>query len=275
MITHHGRGRAVILSAERFEELISTAGLPAADRSVNDYAQSLSQLMEHVADGFVAFRADMTVTAINGAACSFLKIQRDAILHRRFDEVIPGIEESLGYANLTRAARSGSTSTFEAPSYAFEGRWLLFQTFPFEEGAACLFRDITDEQEARMNAEARTAALAAMAAHGGMGRARLSMRGTFTEIDEIFAGFAGFTPEGLGRARLTDILVPRCRSAATDAIELVLEGGSARAIEVELLTRSGAERAVRIGLAPLRGQGAGTGAVTVMTDRRPGAPPVS
>ena len=118
-----------------------------------------------------------------------------------------------------------------------------------------------------------TAAVAAMAAHAGIARARLSVRSALTVVDECFAEMVGFKPEGLGRARLVDVLATRCPSETADAVEAVPEGGAARAIDVTLLARSVVERDVRIGLAPLRGAGGAAGAVAIMTARQARASP--
>lgn len=265
LVTHHGRDRVVLISALRYQELIA-ANTPAPV-GTEPQVDMLGVLLEHVAQGFVAFRPDMTVSRINTTACAFLKAPREAVLGRKLDDWVFGIEDSFGYANLVRAATSGSTATFQMPSFAYHDRTLECQTFPFEDGAACLFRDITDAIDARGRADTRTAAFAAMVAHGGIGRAKLSVRGTFTEVDETFAGFAGFAAKGLARARLTDILATQWRVKAADAIEGVLEGGTASAMDVQLLTKAGAERAVRIALSPIRNSGAPTGAMVIMTDQ--------
>jgi PAS domain-containing protein len=165
-------------------------------------------------------------------------------------------------------AKSGSIATLEMPSFAYEGRWLLFQTFPYRNGAACLFREITDELDARVQIDTKAATLAALAVHGDVGRAKLSARGTFTEVDAAFAAFARFTPEALVHARLTDIVVVRQRHDARGAIEAVLDGSARQRLEVDLLTKDGAEMRVRIGLAPLRIHNRSHGAVAVITRRQ-------
>lgn len=263
LVTHHGRDRIVLVSVAHYRDL--AGGRPSPSPGSIADRDALQRLTELLTQGFMAFDPDMTVTMANGAAAAFMRLPREAILGHRLADLVPGIEETLGYISLARAAASGATSTFEMPSFAYEGRWLLFRTFPVGDGAACLFRDITDEVAARRGADARTATLAAIAAHGAIGRARLSARATFVEVDAAFAGFAGFAPEGLARAKLTDILSTRDRSRTGDAVEAVLEGGSARAIEVAILTKSGAERPVRVGLAPLRDHGGVSGAIVVMT----------
>jgi PAS domain-containing protein len=267
LVTHHGRDRLVLLSAPHYRQLLDGVSGWSEDSTASRADEPTREVMDHVAQGFIAFSRTMKVVAINRAACCFLKTEREAVLGRCLDERLPGIEETLGYAGLVRAAESGCVATLEMPSFAYEGRWLLFQTFPYGEGAACLFRDITDELEARTLADAKTATLAALAVHGGIGRAKLSPRGTFTDVDDAFAGLVGFTPDGIARARLTDILATRWRAATADAVEAVLEGGSPRQLDVELLTKGGLGREVRIGLAPLRRQNAPNGAVVVMTDR--------
>jgi PAS domain-containing protein len=263
MVTHHGRGRVVLVSAGHYQDLLARvdgAAVPAVPASCT---AEVEQLMEHVAQGFIAFDRDMTVTAINAAACCFMRLTRAGVVGRSLAELMPGVEESLGYASLARAAASGTVATFEMPSFAYEGRWLLFQTFPFRDGAACVFRDISDELDARRAADAKTATLAALAVHAGVGRAKLSVRGTFTELDQAFAGFAGFQPEGLLRARLIDIVVPRTRAQANAAIGAVLDGGQPAAVELNILARCGEERRLRVGLSPLRTPDGPSGAVVI------------
>lgn len=269
VVTHHGRRRLIVLSTGHYQDLVG-GGEGAPPTLPSEPQADIETLTEHIAQGFVAFGPDMVVTAINRSACAFLKVTRSAVVGRTLVDWLPGIEESLGYANLSRAAASGSIATLEMPSFAYPGRWLLFQTFPYAGGAACMFRDITDELEARRRVDSRAATLAALAAHGGVGRARLSPRGTFAEIDAAFAGFAGFTPEGLAGARLTDILRPRSRVAAGERIEQVLNGGGPVVLAAHLLARDGSERPVRIAVAPLREYNAPAGAVAVMTPRGEG-----
>lgn len=268
VVTHHGRSRVMLVSADHYQELIeSVADTNDVPASTVERTEVIQQLMDHVAEGFVAFRADLTVTVINAAACAYLKVARESVVHRTLEQRLPGIEDTLGHVHLVRAIQSGSSSTFEMPSYTYAGRRLLFQTFPLDDGSACLFRDITDDLEARAHAGTKSAAMAAMAAHAGIACARLTVRGTLTMVDTCFAEMVGFTPEGLARSRLVDVLATRYRAAAMDAVEAVLEGGAASAIDVALLTRSGVEREVRIGLAPLRGPDGPNGAVVIMTHR--------
>ena len=266
VVTHHGRDRVVLLSTVHYQQLIGERSHTAAGPS-DGRGEAVDQLTEHLTDGFIAFRPDLTISAINRAACCFLKAQRGEVLGRRLDERLPGIEETLGYASLVRAMKAGGLAMLEMPSFAYEGRWLLFQTFPLGDGAACLFRDITDDLHARRQADAKAATLAALAVHGSVGRAKLSARGTFTEVDPAFASLAGFGPDGLARARLTDIFAIRWRSDAAEQIEAVLQGGPPRQLDVTLLTKDGQERPARVGLAALRDRDGTSGAVVVMTQR--------
>lgn len=265
LVTHHGRGRIVLLSASRYQQLIARPDCTdeaGRDQPADD---KLSDLMDHVAQGFVSFSPDMTITAVNRAACGFLQTTRESVLGRQLDEQLPGIQETLGYASLKRAATSGAICTLEMPSFTYPGRWLLFETFPWRDGVACLFRDITDDMSSRREADIKGATLAALVAHGGVGRARISPRGTFTEVDHTFASFVDFAPTGLERARLTDLVVPRHKRAATDIVEIVLEGGEAQQLRVAVMTKGGEERYVQLGLAPIQNRGEAAGAMVIIS----------
>lgn len=262
VVSHHGRRRLAVISFARYQELLAGA---VDGASIQGTDPAIDQILPHLVQGFLAFDAELRITAINPAACAFLKLSPAAAIGSTLADLLPGVDESVGYARLARAARTGETASFEMPSFAFPERWLAVQTFPYRDGAACLFRDVTDDMEARRLADAKTATLAALAAHGDIGRAKLSSRATSVQVDDAFAGLAGFSPSGLLRARLTDILVPSCRHVIGAAVETVLADGAPQACDTRLLARTGEEIDIRLALAPLRGPGGVDGAVVVVS----------
>ncbi len=263
-VTHHGRERLVMLSIQNYDNLLER--IASADRhSARTDGVRLGAVLERIPHGFLAVDRRMVVTEINPAACSYLRIARDTALGAPITDPFPSLPRTLMFAYLMRAIQSGEVGSFDQSSFSFEGRWLRIETMPYLDGAACLFRDITEEREQRQRADAEAAISLAMATHGQIGRARLSSRGTFLEIDRPLAAMAGFEPEALSRARFTDILPLSRRVEAAQEIEQVLAGGPANCFRTALMVNRGGERPVRVALADLRTEHGSEGAVMVVT----------
>lgn len=261
-VTHHGRERFVMLSAASYRELVD--GRTEVDGAGDD--DRLEALSDLIAQGFVAFDAGLAITRINPAAVRHLRGPRQRLIGKRLEDIYPGVAQSLLETHLERALRSGETGAFETPSFTTPDDWLHVQTFPFAEGVAILFRNISHEMDGRRHAASIAASMAAASAHGGIGHATLSARGTFVEVDAQLATMAGFTPSALRWMRPSDILPLKRRVEAGEQVEAVLAGGEPRAFDTELLVNRGGELPVRIGLAGVHADRA-DGAVMVVTPR--------
>lgn len=261
-VTHHGRRRLVMLSVDSYRALTGGEQIVRPDGAAE---AKLATLADSVTQGFLAFDGELRFVSVNPVAAAYLRTTRAAMIGQPIPEHLSDLAKSLVHGALLRAIRAGESGSFDVPSLAYPGQWLHFQTFPYGEGAACLFRNITDEVEARRGADARAALLSAIEAHGGIGHARLTARGTFAAVDATLAEMAGFAPESLAHVRMTDILPLALRVAAGGQIEAVLSGGGPRAFDSALMVNKGGERRVRIALAELRGGHPGEGATMVVT----------
>ncbi|HWW63591.1 MAG TPA: PAS domain-containing protein [Sphingomonadaceae bacterium] len=263
VVTHHGRARLVAVSMERYQAL--TEGEEIAGDDGHDVR--LATLVERMDEGFIAFDAQLHFVDANPVACAHLRTSAAALRGQALGEAQADFFRTLAHSHLLRAARSGEAAAFDAPSLAYPGNWLRFRTFPYGSGAACLFRNVTEEKEARRRAQAETALAAAIEAHGVIGYARISPRATFLDVDRPLAALAGFDPASLRGVRLTDIMPLNRRVAAACEIEAVLTDGGARAFDGALMVNRGDEIEVRISLASIDGTPANDGAVVVVTLR--------
>lgn len=262
-VTHHGRDRFVMLSAANYRALVDGAG--ADERSGDD--DGLETLTDLITQGFVMFDGDLVIDAINPAAVNYLRGTRQRLVGKRLEDVCPGVTQSLVETHLIRALRSGEAGSFEAPSFSTPEEWFHIQTFPFGAGVAMLIRSIGHEMEARRQGALTSASLAAAEAHGGIGYATLSPRGTFADVDTRLAGMAGFAPSALRWMRPGDILPLQRRVEAKEQVEAVLAGSEPRAFDSELLVNRGGELPVRISLAGVRSDRANDGAIMIVTPR--------
>jgi PAS domain-containing protein len=250
VVTHHGRERLVALSMDSYAALrdgiAAQRVLPGGEGAV----------LDRIAQGHIAFDAALCVRRINPVACAYLRVRASEVHGASLDAAFPDFHGSLVAAKLMRAISAGEVASFDAPSRSYPGQWLRFDIFPDGDGAACLFRNVTDEHRAAAAAEGEAALVAAMSAHGGIGHAIVSPRGFFRRVDAALAALAGFAPDGLAQVRMIDILSLRQRVAAAEALENVLNGDGPQALDSVLLVNKGAEMPVRIALAAMVGEGA-------------------
>ncbi|MFS0736865.1 PAS domain-containing protein [Sphingomonas sp. 1P06PA] len=264
-VTHHGRRRLVMLSAASYDRLVDAA--PAPDDDDSALAVRHDILLDQLDAGLVAVDGDLRVVQLNAAAASYFRISRDAAIGRPIDAHCRDLAESVARGHLARALSAGEVAQVDLPSISHPGGWLRVRSFPYGDGAACLFRSIGAEHEMHRIAEVETALRATLAAEGEIGIGQLTLRATFCDVDPALAGLAGFVRASLLQVRLVDILPLGRRVAAAAAIEGVLTGGPAVAWDSALLVNNGGERAVRIAAAPLRSSFAIDGAMVAVVGR--------
>lgn len=264
VVTHHGRERLVALSMEKYQALV---GGGAGGGAHGDSGMRLATVLERIGQGFLAIDPALRIVEANPVACAYLRATRDMLIGQPLADAHPDFARSLLFANMTRAAHAGEVAAFDAPSLGYPGNRLHFQTFPYGGGAACLFRNITGEVEARHLGAASAAMDRAMAAHGQIGCGRLSARATFTHVDRPLAAMAGFDPDSLLGVRLTDILPLNRRVEVGDEVEAQFAGGGPRAFDSALMVNKGGELPVRVALAGIENDYAGEGAVVLISTR--------
>ncbi|WP_162301978.1 PAS domain-containing protein [Croceibacterium ferulae] len=255
VVTHHGRARLIVLSPEKFAEMASNdeehAISDATSRSTD--AAGLEILTDSMDECFIAFDTDLRVVQVNAAICAYLRVGRSQLEGRTLAASVPQSNGSLAYANVVCALESGKSATLEVQSIIYPDRWLRVKTFPFSTGSACLFRDVTEEVEARDAVDIQLATRQALVAHGMVGRCVLTVRATFREVDAAFAALVDLEPQGLLRARFCDIFPLNRRAEAREFVESVLETGKAATLDTRLLRRGHAEEEVRLSMAALTG----------------------
>jgi PAS domain-containing protein len=270
IVTHHGRERLVVLSAQQYETLslrASQGGRVVAE----PMAPRFGALLDRLSQGFVSVDRDMIVTEVNAAAAAYWRLDRERLAGTRLTDPLPGLGRTPLYGHLLRAIEAGETAAFDQPNPAYPGRWLRCETMPYLDGAAVLFRDVTDEIARQARAEELDAIAAATMAHGGIGRARLSARGLLVEVDRPLALMADRDPAALTGSRMTDLVPFARRREAADALEAALTDGRPISFRSALAIEGDADRPVRITFTRIPGDRAGGAATMLVTPEREGA----
>ncbi|WP_419825700.1 type II toxin-antitoxin system prevent-host-death family antitoxin [Sphingomonas sp.] len=249
VVTHHGRPRCVLLSAESYRAIAEGGALDEVGGEAARHGITYALLAERIDAGLVELDADLTITRANGVAGLLLRRAAEHLVGRAIAEAAPTLGTGFPGARIGRAARDGEEARFDC--LMDDGTGVSVHVFPWPGGAALLLRRAGAAEAAERAMAEAGARDAALAAHGGLGQMRLTVRGTIAEVDYAFAALAGFERARLTGVRAADLMALSARVALADAIERVLSGGGPEALDTRLLVNGGDERAVRVGIAPV------------------------
>jgi len=265
LVTHHGRPRSVLVSAEDYRRLcadLPVSSIPGAEGGDHD------AILDCLAQGLVVLDANMTITQVNRAAATYFRRSVEALVGARLADIYPSFHESVKTRILTRVLRTGEPAQFESPSSMYPDQHLAVSAFPHLDGVAYLFQATADPAFEKLATERETLNTL-FDAHGGVGLAQLTPRGTFAAIDSSILEMIGFEREILLSARLVDIMPLSCRNALREALETVLGGSGPRVLDTELMARNGREVPVTLVLAATRVRFSLDGVSVLVTPRTP------
>jgi PAS domain-containing protein len=258
IVTHHGRPRCVLVSASAWQALGDIQEQAGQDRALIEH----DLLAERIDAGFIALDMDLVVRGANALGAMMLGHARETLAGLSFSDAMPMLADGPVGSQLRRTLRTAEEGRLIAPH---GGGKLRVHIFPWPDGVALTLRPTGEEDDAERAERTATALRAAIEAHGEVGVAQLSVRGTINRCDPSFAGLAGFAPDRLVGVRATDLLALSSRRKATLAIESVLSGGEPNSFDSLLLVNGSGERSTRVALAPIV-EGYGTsGAIMIMT----------
>ncbi len=263
IITHHGRPRVVLLSAERFA---SWNDAPEAGANFGDQTAETCReaLLEHTTEGFIALDHALRVTKVNPVFEALAARSAGQLVGANWSELFPLAPQAVIAEQMRRVLRTGEAVEFEADSTVQPGRCYGVRVFPYPGGVAALFVNRTEEHSLRGRLGHARAMRAATAALPRLAVARLNIRGVLAEMDDDFLRLAGFSSAELLDCRLTDIVRPSDRRPLTQALEKVLQGGPAARMTAALLVKAGDERPVELSLAPILHDGAADGVMVLI-----------
>lgn len=252
MVTHHGRPRVVILSAEEYERL--AGGGPAGGRSgtmAGDALEAhLHSLLAGMEEGFLAFDPKLRITAANTTAENYLgRTEAQMIGHPLYP---PDLADrgAVMMDRLRWVIRSGESVTFETRALLQEGRHLRGRAFPYGDGVGVIFTNITQLTALQEEQSAWRAERLALAEHGVVGLADLSLHGFFLEANPTFIDFIGFAGPQLCDVRLADLAAPAARhDLALGLNHLLQQKVEVYRAQVEFLTREQGRRSLALSIA--------------------------
>ncbi|MEC3911176.1 PAS domain-containing protein [Sphingobium sp. CR2-8] len=258
MVTHHGRETHVFMGLDRFRNMtVGDEDAPAPDRTF--------ELAARIHQGLVLCRADLCIDHVNGVALAMARRWDRHLEGQMLWDAFPELSGTLTEAHIRHSLMSGEASAADIPSPFRDDVWLHVQTFPFADGVALLLRDITADMQRHRLADVKSAILKAMGVHGGVGYARVSMRGFIDAVNDSFCAMVGLTPERLADVPVADLVALPARPQFRERLEQVLRGEGDIRFTTQLLTNDGAVALVEAAIARLHGIYGTEGAVIVTT----------
>lgn len=263
IITHHGRPRVVLLSADRYAKWNDAAEV--VGRGDDGIAETGREaLLEHVTEGFIALDAALRVTKVNPVFEALIGRSAARLVGASWADLFPLQSQAVIAEQMRRVLRTGETVEFEADSTVQSGRCYGVRVFPYPGGVAALFVNRTEEHALRNRLRYARAMRAATTALPRLAVARLNVRGVLAEMDDDFLRLTGFSSVELLDCRLTDIVRPADRRPLTQALEHVLQGGPPTRMTTALLVKAGDERPVELALAPIQQDGVADGVMVLL-----------
>lgn len=263
-ITHHGRARVMLISAQEYERL--AARRPA--RPSNDSAELL-QFIDNAAEGFMAHDGDLRLSQMNRVAENYFGRHQAELLGLKPDDPLHSPGNAYIHSIMRNVLVTGATVAFEADSKVFPGRRISARTFPYKDGIATLFKNITERERLRAGAESSKAIRLAVRESGEVAAVRLDMRGWLESADPVFTAMTGFEAADLNGIRLISAVAPRDRRIVQqffDEISLQVKSG---VFTAGIIVKSGEERRFKIAAVPMLRNFALKGVMVLMTKAEP------
>ncbi|MFT4254621.1 MAG: PAS domain-containing protein [Caulobacter sp.] len=267
IVTHHGRPRVVMISAEHYAAAGLTEGPGGHDNdsALQTAETARSAILGHMNEAFIALDPDLRITAVNAVFEDLKRASAAQLLGAAWNEVFHAPSQALIGEQFRRVLRTGETLEFESESTVQPGRCFGVRVFPYPGGVAALFVNRTEERDLRGRLDRAAALEAALAVLPGVATARLNIRGVLAGMDADFLRLTGFSEAELRDCRLSDIVRPAERRGLTMAVEHALQGDAPARLSVTLLVKDGAERTVELGLATIRRDGVPDGVLVAIT----------
>lgn len=249
-VTHHGRPRVVILSAEEYERLAAAdTPSPASQAGDTGAEAALQSLLSGMTEGFLGFDEHLRIVSANSVAQAYLGRSESQLLGRPLYPPELTDRGAVMSDRLRWVLRTGESATFETSSLLREGRHLLGRAFPYRDGVGVIFTNITQVTALKAEQAAWRAERSALAQHPEVALASLNVLGFFIDANPAFEAFIGFTAGQLADVRLADLAAPAARHDLAQGLNLLLQQKrDVHYAEVEFLTREHGRRSLKMAL---------------------------
>ena len=253
LVTHHGRPRLVVLSAEEFARLADDdaddagGSNPAAVAGEQVGELNRDTFIANMFEGFVSFDRDLRVRHLNAVAFASAGRDPQELIGAAADSPEFGEQGAVLAARLRRVLRTGEVVQFESKGVFNPHRRYENRAFPFQGGVALMFSQLTELLDLRRGAEMYRAQTEAVDALGVVSKLAVNAMGYIEEANDAFCDLVGFPRAQVLGARLVDFVAPPHRHGVAQTLNAVMQGRADTHVgAVEFLVRDQDHVAVRL-----------------------------
>lgn len=250
-VTHHGRARVLLISADEYEKLRANGAPAEANAAADPLQPKLTAVLDNMAEGFILVDKSLRLVEINRVAEAFYGLDRTSLVGQSLAEIFPDSTHAFIVDWVMRVLRTGEIATFETSSFAHPDRKISARVFPIRDQIAIVFQNISEQERLRDQASEWRACWDVMSQHGGVSVSKLDGRGRVLSSDPEFTMFTGFSASELSHVKLFDIVSPAYRKRLMAAFEDVMLNRQPVHLDVQVMVKHGEERMVHVALAPL------------------------
>jgi prevent-host-death family protein len=250
IITHHGRPRVVLLSAEQYTLLQAGVSAPETPATPDRSEAEMAALLNHLPHGFLSFDQRLRIRSVNVAFEDMANRAAARLLGGLWEERFPAAAAVI-QEHLKRTLRTGETAEFEAIGAVRSELRYTIRTFSYASGVAMIIQNSTREWETAVRLEETAALRAALAALGHVASIRLNIRAAYVGVDGVFTASTGFELREIEGARFIDTIRPVDRRMVTDALEVALQRSESLTFATTFLAKGAKDRPVRVSAAPI------------------------
>lgn len=248
-VSHHGRARVVLVSADDYSRMAREAPVAAPRDSSAELA--LRAVLSGMREGFVALDSQLRVRALNPVAEVFLGRTEAQMVGALFYPPESADRMAVVVERLRWVIRSGETVKFEAQGHRNPDRRLMVQAFPLRDGVGMLFSNISELTALRAESALWRAERGALADHQGVCAASLNVLGFFETANAGMLAFLGFSEAQLHDVRLGDLATADGRSELAAGVNrLIRREQDGYAADIEFLTRENGRRTLSLAIRP-------------------------
>ena len=249
LVTHHGRPRLVVLSADEFMRLSEEGAEAESSPATGDEVGTLGRdnFIANMFEGFVCFDADLRVRYMNSVAVASMGYGPRELVGKAVDSPEFGEQGVVLAARLRRVMRTGEMLQFESKGFFNPHRYFESRAFPFQGGVGITFSHLTELLDLRHEAEVSRAQGQAVDALGVISQLGVNAMGFIEETNAVFCELVGFVRSQVIGARMVDFVAPPRRHDFGQAMNAVMQGrAELQGGAVDLLVRDQGHVAVRL-----------------------------
>ena len=264
MVTHHGRARVAIISAEHFQAWRDGEDDPEIKTRPVAAEASLSTVLAHIGEGFCSIDLNYRFVSVNGAACTFFGLSPNQIIGRSVQEAFPEAEGSIFMDRMRRVQRTGEELTYNGSSTAFPSRFIEAKIFPHPDGIGIVFKNVTDEVIRERSRLEYQDVINVLCISENLGYIRLNIRGFPVSCSESLHNITGLSHEHICHAKLVELFPMSERSRIQNSLERVFDLGKSILLKSKIYAKGDADIEVELNIAPTFDEAGVTGALVLV-----------